>query len=121
MKEPGLSHTRRYPPIRRATDWGITTGVLLFAAATAAAAGQRTALFCRADKLDLSCPSFTVYPQTKAPLVGFEPLDARYANQAYVVRWGEGQKKNAEPRWTIQLGNTIRQALFWAAVASVLL
>lgn len=91
------------------------------AAATAAAAEQRPALFCGTGKLDLACPSFTAGTTTKAPLIGFAPLDERYAGQAYVVRWGEGEKKSAEPRWIVSLGNKFRQALFWAAVASVLL
>lgn len=79
------------------------------------------ALLCGSGRLDLACPSFAPSARAKAPLVGFAPLDERYAHQAYVVRWGESEKKNAEPRWTIQLGNAVRQALFWAAVASVLL
>lgn len=79
-------------------------------------------LICGTGKLDLACPSFTAFPVVKpAPLVGFAPLDERYASQAYVVRWGEGKKKDAEPRWAVSLGNKFRQALFWAAVASVLL
>lgn len=78
-------------------------------------------LLCGSGKLDLACPSFAPSARAKAPLVGFEPLDARYADKAYVIRYGEGKKKDAEPRWTVQLGNAVRQALFWAAVASVLL
>lgn len=99
------------------------TGILLSAAALASAAqAERTSsLYCGPGKLDLACPSFTASRQEKTPLVGFEPLDPRNAHQAYVIRFGEGKKKNAEPHWTIQLGNALRQALFWAAVASVLL
>lgn len=78
-------------------------------------------LLCGTGKLDLSCPSFTASPRTKASVIGFEPLDPRNARQAYVIRFGEGRKKDAEPRWTVQLGSAVRQALFWAAVASVLL
>lgn len=79
------------------------------------------ALICGTGKLDLPCPSFAALAEPRAPLVGFEPLDPKNAHQAYVVRFGEGRKKDAEPRWTVQLGSAVRQALFWAAVASVLL
>lgn len=79
------------------------------------------ALLCGSGKLDLSCPSFMPPTRAKPPLVGFEPLDGRYASQAYVVRWGEGRKRDSTPLWSVQIGNTLRQALFWAAVASVLL
>jgi len=79
-------------------------------------------LICGTGKLDLACPSFTAFPVAKpAPLVGFAPLEPRHAHQAYVLRFGEGKKRNAEPRWTVQLGHAVRQALFWAAVASVVL
>jgi len=95
--------------------------VLLSVAASAAAAESPVSLYCGPGKLDLACPSFTSSAPVKAPIVGFAPLDERYASQAYVVRWGEGKKNDAEPRWIVSLGNRFRQALFWAAVASVLL
>lgn len=79
------------------------------------------ALLCGTGKLDLSCPSFTASTTAKSPAVGFEPLDPKFAQQAYVIRFGEGKGRDAEPRWTVQLGHAFRQALFWAAVASVLL
>lgn len=79
------------------------------------------ALICGSGKLDLSCPSFTPVAQERTPLIGFEPLDSRYAQQAYVVRFGESKRKDAEPRWIVQHGSAFRQAMFWAAVASVLL
>lgn len=79
------------------------------------------ALYCGTGKLDLACPSFAWTGPAKAPLVGFEPLEPRHAHQAYVIRFGEGKKKDAEPRLSVQLGHAFRQALFWAAVASVLL
>lgn len=78
-------------------------------------------LICGTGKLDLSCPAFSASPRVKTPLVGFAPLDERQASQAYVVRWGGGKKKDAEPRWIVSVGNIFQQALFWAAVASVLL
>jgi hypothetical protein len=79
------------------------------------------ALICGTGKLDLSCPSFGAAAEPKAPLVGFEPLDPRNAHQAYVIRYGKGKMNDVEPRWSVQLGHAVRQALFWAAVASVLL
>ncbi len=79
------------------------------------------ALICGTGKLDLPCPSFAASAPAKAPLIGFEPLSERNAQQAYVIRFGEGKKKDAQPRWIVQLGSAFRQALFWAAVASVLL
>lgn len=78
-------------------------------------------LICGTGKLDLACPSFMASAPAKVPLVGFEPLEPRHAHQAYVIRFGEGKKRDAEPRWTVQLGHAVRQALFWAAVASVVL
>lgn len=93
----------------------------LSAATTAAAAEQRAALFCGLGRLDLPCRSVSAPVQTRASLVGFAPLDARHADKAYVVRFGEGKKADAEPRWIVQLGSVARQVLFWAAVASVLL
>lgn len=79
------------------------------------------ALLCGSGKLDLACPAFSPSAPARAPFVGFEPLAARNAHQAYVIRFGEGKKMDAEPRWIVQLGHAFRQALFWAAVASVLL
>ena len=58
--------------------------------------------------------------QRRTPLVGLALLDERYADKAYVVRFGEKRKRNAEPLLSVQIGSVLRQALFWAAVASVL-
>lgn len=95
--------------------------ILLLSAAPVAAAEPRGALYCGTGRLDLSCASFAPSLPAKAPYIGFEPLNPLYADRAYVIRWGEGKRKAAQPRWTVQLGSSLRQALFWAAVASVLL
>ncbi len=78
------------------------------------------ALICGTGKLDLACPVFTATGSAKPALIGFEPLSPLNAHQAYVIRFGERRKKDSEPRLSVQLGNAFRQALFWAAVASVL-
>lgn len=74
------------------------------------------ALVCGTGKLDLACPTFSAV----APVVAFRPLEARQAHQAYVIRFGERKRKDAAPLLSVQLGSVFRQALFWAAVASVL-
>lgn len=79
------------------------------------------ALICGTSKLDLPCPSYSPSAPARAPLAGFEPLSPRNAHQAYVIRFGEGKKKDAEPLLSVQLGHAFSQALFWAAAASVLL
>ena len=91
---------------------------LLSAAITAAAAEQRPTLYCGAGRLDLPCG---LASSARAPGIGFAPLDDRYASKAYVVRFGEGKKANAEPRLIVQLGHFARQALFWAAVVTTFL
>lgn len=87
---------------------------LMSVAAVAAPAGQRTALFCGPGRLDLACRP------AAAPSWRVAPLDARHADQAYVLKFGGPGRAAGEPDWVVSFGNIARQVLFWAAVASIL-
>lgn len=107
----------------KAWEFSAFLAALMLAATTASAAAveQRAALFCGLGRLDLPCAPSSALNPARAPLLSFAPLDARHADKAYIIRFGEGKKADAEPRWVVQLGSVARQILFWAAVASVLL
>lgn len=44
------------------------------------------------------------------------PAGERYADKAYVVRFGGSGRHDAQPSWDVRIGNMARQALFIAAV-----
>lgn len=94
----------------------LTLSAVLLLAGTAAAAVtfERTPFYydCGPGSLDLPCrPENGVRRLSR---VG--PAGERYADKAYVIRFGGSGRHDARPGWDVKAGNVMRQALFIAAV-----
>lgn len=92
----------------------LTLSYVLAAAAAAASPVERTPFFydCGLRPVDLPCRHEN--GERRLPRVG--PAGERYADKAYVVRFGGQGEHGTGPGWDVKVGNALRQALFIAAV-----